>query len=234
MIIRNNIKKVSSTFPRRIGLRFLSREKNGYHPPMRITCSRASRAGSLIVGTLLLASCGGSSGTPTACTQQYWNGRVGICLPDGWRVLERERLDQQGIPQDVVAAFQVEKPVSGQYPTVVVTQEPLSQTMDTTTYSLASMRAVSALPGYALIDTRSVNIDTKAANVHIYTAQPAADQPKTRFSQVSAVSPPDASSPTGTGYTVTAFAPLSLSSSLEAQELAMVESLTFVEPGVKK
>ncbi|MEK7218447.1 MAG: hypothetical protein AAB728_03200 [Patescibacteria group bacterium] len=172
---------------------------------------------------LLLAACGGGGGK-TVCTQQFWNGQVGICLPDGWAVVERERLDQQGIPQDVVAAFQAEKPVSGQYPTVVITEEPLAQPMETPVYSRANVRAVSVLPGYELIDTRPIRIDEQESNLHTYTAQPAADQPKTRFTQASAVSP------SGAGYTVTAFAPLSVTATLENQELAMVQSLTFVEP----
>ncbi|MFA6509629.1 MAG: hypothetical protein WCV62_04120 [Candidatus Peribacteraceae bacterium] len=191
---------------------------------MRSHSSPLFRLVSAGLALLLLSACGGG-GEQAVCTQQFCNGRVGICLPDGWTVMERERLDQQGIPRDVLAAFQVEKPVSGQYPTVVITEEPLAQPMDTDTYSRASMRAVSALPGYELIDTRPVRIDERESGIHIYTAQPAADQPKTRFYQVSAVSS------SGTGYTVTAFAPLSVSRSLEGEELAMVQSLTFVDPG---
>lgn len=171
---------------------------------------------------LSLVSCGGG-GTAAVCTQQFWNGTVGLCLPDGWKVMERERLDQLGVPQEVVAGFQTEKPVAGQYPSVVVTREALSQPMDSATYSRASQRAVSVLPGYEIIDARPVTVDGKAVTLHVYTAQPMSDQPKSRFYQVSAVSG------SGTGYTVTAFTPLSVSSSLDRQVVAIVSSLTFTQ-----
>ncbi len=177
----------------------------------------------LTIPLMLLSGCGGSSSTEVTCTQQYWNGTIGICLPTGWQIMERERLDQLGVGADTILALQTTKPVSGTLPNVTITTEILKRPTDTLTYSKASVRAVSALPGYQMIDERAVTVDGTASEIHVYSAQPAADQPKNRYYQLSAVS-------NGVGYTVTAFAPLSISQTLEQQILLMLGSFTFVQP----
>ncbi len=170
---------------------------------------------------LLLSACGGaSSSSAVTCAQQFWNGTVGMCLPAGWKVVDRETLDAHGIPPEVIAAFQADKAVSGQFPTVLITQEPLKEQMDSAAYSKASMRAVAALPGYKLIDDRSAKLDGAPVDLHIFTAQPIADEPERRFYQISGVSK-------GNGYSFTGLGPLSISSSLESQLLLMLNSATF-------
>ncbi len=178
---------------------------------------------SLLVLPILLASCGGGSSTASLCTQQYWNGTVGACLPEGWNVVPQEMLDERGLPAEVIAAFQAEKAVSGQFPTVTVLKETLSQDADSKAYSEASIRAVSTLPGYKLIDSRSVSIDGDDVTLHVFSAQPLPEEPERRYYQISAVS-------NRIGYTFTALTPMSISSSLENEVTAILKSGTLKEP----
>ncbi len=180
-----------------------------------------------ILSLLLLSACGSAtSSTAAVCTQQFWNGTIGMCLPAGWKVVDRETLDAHGVPPEVIAAFQADNAVSGQFPTVLVTQEALKEQMDSSTYSKASVRTVASLPGYKLIDDRSAKIDGTPVDLHIFTAQPIADEPERRFYQISGVSK-------GNGYSFTGLGPLSISSSLENQLLLMLNSVTFTQPKTK-
>lgn len=178
----------------------------------------------LLALPVLLASCGGSSKTSAvACAQQYWNGTLGLCLPTGWSVVDRETLTQKGVSEDVVAAFQADNSVSGQFPTVSVMREPLASTMDSPTYSNASIRLVATLPAYKLIDTKKATVAGANVLVHIYTAQPLAEEPQRRFYQVSVVNG-------DTGYTATGLTPISINSTLEQQVELILQSLTFTDP----
>jgi len=176
----------------------------------------------LLLTTGLLTACGSSS-TAVTCKEQFWDGTVAVCLPAGWKVIDRETLTQREIPEEVIVAFQSEKTVSGQFPSVTVTREVLSQPVDSPAYSQASIRAVAVLPGYKLIDTRPVTIETKNLSIHVFTAQPIAEEPARRYYQVSAVSK-DA------GYTLTALTPVSVASTLEQEVLTIMKSFGFAEP----
>ncbi len=176
---------------------------------------------------LLLSACGGGGSSKAVCTQQYWDGTIGVCLPDGWNVVARETLDERGLPAEVIAAFQAEKAVSGQFPTVTVTEEKLTQDADSAAYSKASIRAVSTLPGYKLIDSRSVTIDGNAVDMHVFSAQPLPEEPERRFYQVSVVGK------NRTGYTFTALTPLSIGSGLENEVTTIVKSSTLKEPAAQ-
>ncbi len=93
---------------------------------------------------LLLSACGGSGSSATVtCDQQFWNGTVSACLPTGWKVISQDQLTTLGVPEETVAAFQLETPHAGQLDTVTVTREPLTQDLDTTEYSKSSVLAVS-------------------------------------------------------------------------------------------
>ncbi len=178
----------------------------------------------LLVFPLILAACGGGGGSSTsACKEQFWNGTVGICLPADWKVVDRETLSQRGLPDEVILAFQADKAVSGQFPTVTVTRETVSDGVDSTAYSTASIRSVATLPGYRLIDTKKQKLDGQDVELHTFTAQPLSEEPERRFYQVSAVSK-------GVGYTFTALTPLSVSTTLEKEVLAMMESASFIDP----
>ena len=180
---------------------------------------------SILFVPLLLASCGGGGGTAAECQDQYWDGETGVCLPDGWAVVDRETLAQRGVPEEVIAAFQAEESVSGQFPTVTVTREQLSSDdIDAPAYSEASIRSVSTLPGYKLIDTRKVVIDGQNIEMHVFSAQPLNEEPERKFYQISSVRD-------GNGYTFTALTPLSISSTLEKQVIAIMQSATLREPG---
>lgn len=175
---------------------------------------------------LFLSACGGQSAN-VACTNQYWDGTIGTCLPAGWHVVDRSALDQRGVPPEVMIAFQADKPFSGQYATVTVTREPLTKQMTSTEYSDASVQSVSAMAGYTKVDSSTIQIDGQSVTLHTFTAQPRTDQPKTRFIQVSAVSGM-------TGYTYTAATPVAVDSTLDQQVQLILKNATLTDPSKKK
>lgn len=173
---------------------------------------------------LLLAACsGGDSAADSACKQDYWDGTYGTCLPEDWVVVDPETLRQRGVPADTVVAFQSEIPVSGQFPTVAVTREPLAQVVTPQAYSDASMRAVTVLPGYAQVDSRDIRIGEDKLRLHIFKAQPAVEEPLRRFYQVSTVAD-------GVGYSITATTPVSVDESIENQVLLILRESIFADP----
>ncbi|MDD4628496.1 MAG: hypothetical protein PHE68_03840 [Candidatus Peribacteraceae bacterium] len=178
-------------------------------------------AHSIVLLSLVLTACG-SSGTASTCAA-YWFDTVGACLPDGWVSLDRVALDERGAPEDVVVAFQMKDAVAGQFPTVTVTQEPLANPVTPASYSDATIRSVSILPGYKLVDKKSTKIDDVSLSVHIFLAQPVPGEPQRRFYQVSTTKEK-------TGYTVTATTPVSVPATLDADVIKILGSVTFVVP----
>ena len=177
---------------------------------------------------LVLTACSGSSSktTTVVCKQQFWNGVFGLCLPDGWSVLEREKLDERGVPDQVLVAFQSDKTVSGQTPTITVTSEKLTAPLDSPAYSKASIRSVTTLPSYKLIDSRTMQVEGQNVELHVFTAQPVAGEPERRFFQLSAVA-------ANIGYTFTALTPVSISDTLQSEVLLIMNSVRFSEPTPK-
>ncbi|MFH1444268.1 MAG: hypothetical protein ABIG34_02660 [Candidatus Peregrinibacteria bacterium] len=172
--------------------------------------------------SLLLTACGASTDGGSDC-QTYWFDQVGACLPGTWKLLDRAELLQRGVPEDVIIAFQSEASVSGQYPTVSVTREPLTTVVEPAAYSEATIRSVAVLPGYKLIDQKKVTVDGVSLPVHVFFAQPVTGEPQRRFLQVSTVIGQN-------GYTVTALTPLTVSSTLENEILTILGSITFKAP----
>ena len=175
--------------------------------------------------TAVLSACGGSSSksTEVVCKEQFWNGVIGVCLPAGWTVLEREKLADRGVPDQVLVAFQAEKTVSGQSPTITVTSEKLGSPLDSPAYSQASIRSVTTLPGYTLIDSRAMPVEGQTVALHVFSAQPVAGEPERRFFQLSAVV-------ANIGYTVTALTPVSISDTLQKEIVLIMSSVRFSEP----
>lgn len=171
----------------------------------------------------VLASCGGGSdGGDAACKEDYWDGAYGTCLPSDWVVIDGETLRRRGVPEDTVVAFQSEIPISGQFPTVTVTQEVLVRATSPQAYSDASIRAVTVLPGYQELDTKDMRVAGEKVRLHVFSAQPTADEPLRRFYQVSTVSD-------GVGYSITATTPVSVEDSLENQVLLILRGSMFAE-----
>ncbi len=177
---------------------------------------------SLALG-FLLTGCGGSTATQASCANAYWDGTVGTCLPEGWRVIDRSVLDQRGAPPEVIVAFQAEKPVSGQFPTVTVTRETLKENLSSPEYSEASIQSVTTLPGYTEGEASAVTIDEESVKLHTFTAQPKADEPQVRFFQVSIAAQ-------STGYTFTGAVPLTIPAATEAQIKLILQNATLKEP----
>ncbi len=179
----------------------------------------------LSLSALLLTLSACSSSTVVECDQSYWDGEVGTCLPAGWQVLDRANLNDRGVPEEAVVAFQTEESIGGQYLTIVVTREVLSQDVTSPEYSIAGAASVTTLPGYARIDERSVTIDGAKHVLHIFTAQPSAEQPTARFYQLSMAKGRN-------GYTFTAATPVSIDTSAEERIVAILENATLTNPTV--
>ncbi|MDD5054890.1 MAG: hypothetical protein PHZ00_01330 [Candidatus Peribacteraceae bacterium] len=183
----------------------------------------------LVAGMVsILAGCGssGQSGGDVVCDQQFWNGTFAACLPKGWRVLSKEMLTTLGVPEETLAAFQLQAPHAGQLDTVTVTREPLSRDMATTEYSQANVLAVSTLPDYIMIDKTVTFVDGEETEIHVFSARPGSDLPVRRYYQLSAVSG-------NTGYTFTGSFPLSIQDS-EADEVSFIlRNVSFVNPAEK-
>ena len=184
-------------------------------------------AHSAILCCLLLSACSGGGGEESACVQDYWDGEVGTCLPENWIVVDSETLLQRGVPPETIVAFQAEQAVSGQFPTVAITRETLSQDVSAKDYSDASVRSVSVLQGYEEVDTRDISVDAEKVSLHIFTAQPDDGEPRRRYYQVSM--------PKGRkGYTMTATTPVAIEDAAEGQVLAILEGFTLTEPVVEE
>jgi hypothetical protein len=183
----------------------------------------ATRRHTLLLSTLLLAlsACGG--GTAVECAQSYWDGEVGTCLPSGWHVLDRANLDDRGVPEEAVVAFQTDESIAGQYLTVVVTREDLPEEVSSSDYSEAGAASVTTLPGYARLDEDVVQIDGEDHILHSFTAQPSDDQPVARFYQLSLAKG-------RAGYTFTAATPVSIDDSAEERITAILKNATLNAP----
>lgn len=171
---------------------------------------------------LVLTACGGDT-VVTTCPNAYWEREIGLCISEGWRVVDRTELDERGVSEEAVIAFQSDRPYAGQFATVVVTREVLTQTLTTVEYSDASILSVSGLPEYSEVDRRAIIVDGFDIVIHIFSAKPRTDALAERFFQVSAVSQ-------NMGYTVTAATPVSVDPTLETQVIDMLSSITFIPP----
>lgn len=182
----------------------------------------AMRAKLLLASSIAFAlvACGG---TVVECSQRYWDGQIGTCLPTGWHVLDRANLDERGVPEEAVVAFQTDESIAGQYLTVVVTREDLPQEVTSTQYSEAGAASVTSLPGYARLEERSVSIDGSRHILHVFTAQPSDTQPMARFYQLSLAKGK-------TGYTFTVATPVSIDDSAEERIVAILENATLTAP----
>lgn len=179
----------------------------------------------LLLLAISLTACSGksSSNSQVACVEKYWDGQVGTCLPSGWQVVTRERMQERGLPPEVVTGFERTEAVSGQTPVVIVTREVLPSATLAKTYSDASLRSVTTLPGFTEVDTRNLAVDDSDVQLHIYTAQPQPQEPARRFYQVSTVAG-------GAGYTFTGLAPFSVDKSVENEIVTILSNATFVAP----
>lgn len=182
---------------------------------------RMRRAFFLVI-LCLLTACARSDTASLACVLEYWDGTVGLCLPQGWSVIDAQTLRQRGAPEETIAAFQADSAVSGQFPTVTVTRELLAGDVAPEAYSNASIRSVSVLPGYQELETTSMDVDGATVGLHVFTAQPVSAEPMRRFYQVSTVSG-------SAGYTATAATPVAISDELDRQIVFVLQHLTFQE-----
>lgn len=200
---------------------------NIHHEPgfcVHYTTMKRTIAGLSLI--LVLAGCGGSTTTTAAvtCKEQYWDGTIGLCLPDGWKVMDSETLRSREVGEETIAAFQADQATAGQFPVLTVTREILPEAADSAQYSDDSIRKVKAsVLQYKLIDMRNQKVDEQDANVHIFSGQTKADSPERRFAQMSVVSG-------DSGFTISARTPLAASDTLQKQILLMFGTVTFKAP----
>lgn len=176
----------------------------------------------ILSACFLLTACGGGSSS-TACDQDYWDGSVGTCIPEGWDIIDQETLRQRGVPEETIVAFQITESVSGQFPTVAVTKERLPSPVSAENYSLASIRSVEVMEGYELVDSKDFTVDGEDVTLHIFTAQPIEGEPRRRFHQVSTAIE-------DIGFTATAVSPVSITNDLEKDMMLILENLFFSAP----
>ncbi|MBT5236947.1 hypothetical protein HOL63_01080 [Candidatus Peregrinibacteria bacterium] len=176
----------------------------------------------LFSACVLLAACGGGSAR-SGCEQDYWDGTVGTCLPEGWEIIDKETLRQRGVPEETIVAFQISESVSGQFPTVAVTKERLPNPVTAQNYSSASIRSIEVMEGYTLVDSKDFTVDGEDVSLHIFTAQPIEGEPRRRFFQVSTAIE-------DIGFTATAVSPVSITKELEEDMMLILEHLVFSEP----
>ena len=176
----------------------------------------------LLLPLLFLSGCGPTTSGTASCDREYYDDveKITVCVPSGWSVIDRETLRQRGVPDDTLVALQADEAVSGHFPTVTVTRELLSQPATPEAYSDASIRSVSVLPGYTLIESPAMQLDGTNVRLHVFTAQPVADEPIRRFYQVSTVVKEK-------GYSVTATTPVSVADALEKQVTFILENVRF-------
>ncbi len=171
----------------------------------------------MVLCTFLVA-CSGSD--EEACSQDYEGEYLKACLPKNWVVVERDVLEKRGIPEDAVVAFQSELPSAGQFPSIIVTREPLADDLDAEAYSDASIRSVGIFSAYQQVDVQETSIDDEDVKLHIFTAQPVPDEPVRRFYQESTVVD-------GYGYTITGTTPVTSDDVLEGEILTILHSISF-------
>ncbi|MBP9750980.1 MAG: hypothetical protein KBC95_04010, partial [Candidatus Peribacteraceae bacterium] len=145
------------------------------------------------------------------------------CLPQGWHAVDPALLQENGLPPEVVAAFQADVDVSGVFPTVTVTRQVMRTPMTAGQFSEASITAVSVLPEYKRLDQKAVSVDGQEVAVHVYSAQLREDRPVQRYYQMSTVSG-------RSGFTFTGALPLSVEAVLEQKVLLILQNATFREP----
>lgn len=185
------------------------------------------KAAAIFIGCLLLAGCGGGGESEVACVSTYWNETFGLCLPEGWNVLSAEELQLRGMPTQVAAGFQAAEGVSGQFPTITATVEPLPGEVTLADYAKASREAVARRKDYRKIDERKATIDGEETTIHVFSAQPLTTQPQLRFYQLPV--PHE-----GKGYVFTAALPLTVTDTTVQQVLTILGSVTFKAPEEKK
>ncbi len=176
---------------------------------------------SLLSLCFFLAACGGSS--EVVCNQEYWDGIVGTCIPEGWDTISQEVLRQRGVPEETIVAFQKSESVSGQFPTVAITQERLPNLVKPDDYSQASIRSIEVMEGYEMLDTQDFDIAGEEVSLHIFTAQPIEGEPRRRFFQVSTTYE-------DSGFTITGVSPVSIDNDVEQQLMIILENVIFEAP----
>lgn len=178
------------------------------------------RASAVItLGLLLLSACGGSSGK---CDERVQAGPLSLCLQKGWEQVPDERLREEGVPTETIAAFQLSERRGGQRDNIVISHENLPAEISAKKYSEANIRTIGVTPEYALLEKREVKINGENTILHIFSARPVPDLPARRFYQASIV---DGT----TGYVITGTLPFSVESKIEEGLVTMVLSATLEE-----
>ena len=81
---------------------------------------------------LLLTACGGSNGK---CDERVQVGPFSICLQKDWEQVSDQRLKEEGVPVETIAAFQLSERRGSQRDNIVVSYENLATEISAMQYS---------------------------------------------------------------------------------------------------
>lgn len=132
-------------------------------------------------------------------------------------------LQSRGSPREVAVAFQADDAIGGRFPLVTVTTQSLTAGEKTADFDQQSRNAVKTMPAYTVVDEREVTVDEETSTLHVFTAQPIAEQPVQRFYQLSVAHD-------GQGFTLTGVLPLTVDTKDEAKMKTLLTHVTFEKP----
>jgi hypothetical protein len=173
-----------------------------------------------VLTTILFTACGGDS--VSGCSEHIWTGKFGICIGKDWEQVSEEKLKEEGVPAETLAAFQIKDQRAGQRDNIVVSRERLPSAISALSYAETNVNTIEATPDYALIEKRSVKIDGEKTLLHVFTARPVPDLPARRFYQLSLVDG-------NRGYVFTGTLPFSVDEEVENGIIEMMLSGTLKE-----
>ena len=170
----------------------------------------------LIFSSLILTACFGGSSCDTTVQAEG----ISLCIPADWEQVPEEQLRAEGVPEETVAAFQLNTQREGHRDNIVVTKERIAASVTPMKYATASIRVVAKTPEYNEIEQREIEAGGKKTILHIFTARPVPNFPVRRFYQVSVVKGT-------TGYIVTGTLPLSVDEDVEKGLVEMMEGVSL-------
>jgi hypothetical protein len=173
----------------------------------------------VISALFLLSAC---SGSESKCKDNIWTGDIGICISDGWEQVSDAKLQEEGVPEETIAAFQMTEKRAGQRDNIVISREGLPTSASALAYSEANMKIIEATPQYTVIEKREVEIDGNETILHIFSARPIADLPARRFYQLHLTK-------RTTGYVFTGTLPFSVEDFIEDGLIDMLLSASLQE-----
>lgn len=171
----------------------------------------------LALALLSLTACSSTGGT---CDKKIEGNVFSICLPADWQQVPDENLRAEGVPEETVAAFQMETDRGGQRDNVVITKERIKSGVTSMQYAEVNVKIMEKTPEYRELEKREIEIDGEKTLMHAFSTRAVPNLPARRYYQVSFAKDT-------TGYVVTGTLPLSVDESIEEALGTMITSVSF-------